>query len=228
VLVVPPRKRRGRRRGSPCSLMTARGRSWGGRSRCSPAPPNCWLRCAARRDPHRPEPRAIGGVSGRIRWDHGSSAPPPRSSRPRWRSASTSTGRPRTRRTRRARFARAEARRALLGRAAASLDFRGFAACAWDLDAPSKRYREFVTACGPYADAVLSDRRAFLVRTGMVYTFRQFPFMDPELPDDLMPAPGHRAEAVAIFRDRYGPRRHRRSATSTGPPSTTHLKGRST
>lgn len=91
----------------------------------------------------------------------------------------------------------------LLGRPAASLDFRGLAGRAWDLDALSKRYRDFVAAFGPYAGTELSDRRAFVVRTELVHTFRHFPFMDPELPDDLMPAPAHRADAVAIFHDLY-------------------------
>jgi phenylacetic acid degradation operon negative regulatory protein len=91
----------------------------------------------------------------------------------------------------------------LLGRPAASLDFRGFAARAWDLEALSSRYHDFVAAFGPYAGTELPDWQAFRVRTELVHRFRHFPFMDPELPDDLMPAPGHRAEAVAIFHDLY-------------------------
>src|SRR5215218_9670444 len=95
----------------------------------------------------------------------------------------------------------------LLGRPAASLDFRAFASRAWDLDALGARYRAFVDEFAPFAtvDARrrLDDREAFLVRTRLVHVFRRFPALDPELPDELIPAPRHRADAVALFHELY-------------------------
>ena len=40
-------------------------------------------------------------------------------------------------------------------------------------------------------------------RTWLVHTFRQFPFLDPELPEDLVPEPQHRPEAIRLFHDLY-------------------------
>jgi phenylacetic acid degradation operon negative regulatory protein len=94
----------------------------------------------------------------------------------------------------------------LLGRPAASLDFRAFASRAWDLDALGERYRAFVDEFAPFAKANarrLDDRGAFLVRTRLVHVFRRFPALDPELPDELIPAPRHRAAAVALFHELY-------------------------
>jgi phenylacetic acid degradation operon negative regulatory protein len=89
----------------------------------------------------------------------------------------------------------------LLGRPAASLDFRALAARAWDLDELCARYAAFAEALRRARPK--GDREAFLVRTRLVHAFRQFPFLDPELPDELMPAPERRTRAVALFHDRY-------------------------
>jgi phenylacetic acid degradation operon negative regulatory protein len=95
----------------------------------------------------------------------------------------------------------------MLGRPAASLDFRAFVSRAWDLDALDERYLAFLDDFSPYADGGgrrgMDDREAFLLRTRLVHVFRRFPALDPELPDDLMHAPRHRAEAVALFHRLY-------------------------
>lgn len=95
----------------------------------------------------------------------------------------------------------------LLARSVPYPDFRTFAARAWDLDSLAERYRAFAEEFGPYtgkgATAALDDRRAFLLRTRLVHMFRQFPFLDPELPDDLIPSPEHRAAAVKLFHELY-------------------------
>jgi len=95
----------------------------------------------------------------------------------------------------------------LLARPAGRLDFEAFAARAWDVDELTKRYHAFVIAFGGHAPAGgdgLDDHEAFLVRTRLVHAFRQFPFLDPGLPDDLVPTHGHRAQAVGLFHDLYG------------------------
>jgi phenylacetic acid degradation operon negative regulatory protein len=95
----------------------------------------------------------------------------------------------------------------MLGRPAASLDFRALVSRAWDLDALDERYRAFLDEFAPHANGGgrrgMDDREAFLLRTRLVHVFRRFPALDPELPDDLMHAPRHRAEAVALFHRLY-------------------------
>ena len=90
----------------------------------------------------------------------------------------------------------------MVGRPAAGLDFRALVSRAWDLDALDSRYRAFIdefSTPAPRAD----EHDAFLLRTRLVHVFRRFPALDPELPDELMHAPAHRAKAVALFHRRY-------------------------
>jgi phenylacetic acid degradation operon negative regulatory protein len=71
----------------------------------------------------------------------------------------------------------------------------------WDLDALAKRYRAFVDA---FADAPAeTDRDTWQLRTRLVHTFRQFAFVDPELPEDLIAAPEGRRAAIDLFHSRY-------------------------
>lgn len=95
----------------------------------------------------------------------------------------------------------------MLGSPAASLDFRAFVGRVWDLDELARRYRSFVDEYGPYAAGPsrtgLDDPQALVLRTRLIHTFRQFPFLDPELPEDLVAAPPHRAKAVRLFHDLY-------------------------
>jgi len=105
----------------------------------------------------------------------------------------------------------------MVGRPAEGLDFRALASRAWDLDALDERYRAFVeefsdaanrsavarsTAAGRNGNPATSSaaaHEAFQLRTRLVHAFRRFPALDPELPDDLIHAPAHRADAVALF-----------------------------
>jgi phenylacetic acid degradation operon negative regulatory protein len=110
----------------------------------------------------------------------------------------------------------------MVGRPAEGLDFRALASRAWDLDALDERYRAFVdefsraaeAAAPRAADALAAANspadapapvdsadahEAFQLRTRLIHAFRRFPALDPELPDDLIHAPAHRADAVALF-----------------------------
>jgi phenylacetic acid degradation operon negative regulatory protein len=74
----------------------------------------------------------------------------------------------------------------------------------WDLTGLVDRYEAFVAEFGPFAGggaraAVEDDGEAFLVRTRLVHTFRGFPFLDPELPEELAPVSGPREAAVVVF-----------------------------
>jgi len=95
----------------------------------------------------------------------------------------------------------------ILGQPAAGLDFRSFVARVWDLDDLAARYKSFAAEFGHYSPARvrarLDDREALLLRTRLTHIYRQFPFLDPELPEDLVRGPEHRPEAVRLFHDLY-------------------------
>lgn len=89
----------------------------------------------------------------------------------------------------------------LLARPAGIGDVHAFVARAWDLDALEDAYTAFVAEFG--SASARDDSAAFALRTGLVHSFRQFPFVDPELPARLVPAPARRADAVQLFHDQY-------------------------
>jgi len=72
---------------------------------------------------------------------------------------------------------------------------------AWDLDALSRRYEEFVAEFEGRQPRSSGARFAALVE--LVHAWRRFPFGDPEIPDGLLPAdwPGRRAKQ--LFDDRH-------------------------
>jgi phenylacetic acid degradation operon negative regulatory protein len=77
----------------------------------------------------------------------------------------------------------------------------------WDLTGLVERYEAFVAEFGPYGgrgvDAGVEvgvDANAFRLRTRLMHTFRGFPFLDPELPEELAPVSAPRDAAVAVFR----------------------------
>lgn len=78
---------------------------------------------------------------------------------------------------------------------------------AWNLEEVTRRYEQFVEEFGSLTSRrfqrQLSDRDAFVVRMRATHAFRAFPFLDPELPDSLMPSPQIRPRAVEIFHHVY-------------------------
>lgn len=72
---------------------------------------------------------------------------------------------------------------------------------AWDLDGLGEEYRAFVRTFSNRSPRAARMRFAALVE--LLHRWRRFPFIDPELPDELLPVHwrGHRARAV--FDDRY-------------------------
>ncbi len=95
----------------------------------------------------------------------------------------------------------------LIGSSARSLDLRRLVERAWDVEGLAERYRAFVDEFTAYrskaARQTLDDRAAFLLRTRLVHMFRGFPFLDPDLPDDLMSDPRVRSDAVSTFHEVY-------------------------
>ncbi|HEX2110257.1 MAG TPA: PaaX family transcriptional regulator C-terminal domain-containing protein [Gaiellaceae bacterium] len=110
----------------------------------------------------------------------------------------------------------------LVARPAGSAAVEPLVARAWDAAGLAARYRAFVEAFARYEDDGLADREAFLVRTRLAHAFRQFPSLDPELPDEVAPTNGHRERAVAIFHALYGslaPPAQRHFDAATGSPA---------
>jgi phenylacetic acid degradation operon negative regulatory protein len=72
---------------------------------------------------------------------------------------------------------------------------------AWDLDALADRYRRFVDAVEALDPR--DDAARFAALVTLVHEWRRFPFVDPEIPDALLPPdwPGHRAKV--LFDERH-------------------------
>jgi phenylacetic acid degradation operon negative regulatory protein len=84
-----------------------------------------------------------------------------------------------------------------------------FVSRAWDLSGLVARYEGFASEFEPFVRGGragrLSDAEAFATRTRLVHLFREFPVLDPELPDELAPSVGiARARAVELFHVLYG------------------------
>jgi phenylacetic acid degradation operon negative regulatory protein len=72
---------------------------------------------------------------------------------------------------------------------------------AWDLDGVSARYQDFIAA---FADAAPATGADFLVaQTRLVHAWRRFPFLDPQLPADLLPAGWAGTTAARLFETRH-------------------------
>lgn len=73
---------------------------------------------------------------------------------------------------------------------------------AWDLDGLASDYRGFVAEFEALAP---SDPAAcFAARALLVHEWRRFPFADPEIPDELLPADWPGRSAKVLFDDRRG------------------------
>ena len=70
---------------------------------------------------------------------------------------------------------------------------------AWDLDAVSQLYDEFIAA---FATASPAD--PLVATIGLVHAWRRFPWTDPDLPTELLPPHWRRPRAAAVFQRRHG------------------------
>jgi phenylacetic acid degradation operon negative regulatory protein len=69
---------------------------------------------------------------------------------------------------------------------------------AWDLASLTRRYEDFIGAFGAKS---LVDPLAAMVE--LVHAWRRFPWTDPDLPSDLLPAAWPRPRAATLFRRRH-------------------------
>ena len=90
-------------------------------------------------------------------------------------------------------------------------DDRALVARCWDLSAIAARYRRFITTMRPRAAALhrrvragtIADDGCFAEKIWLVHEYRKFLFVDPGLPDRLLPARRPDREAAALFRRTY-------------------------
>jgi phenylacetic acid degradation operon negative regulatory protein len=77
-------------------------------------------------------------------------------------------------------------------------DLRSLVRQAWDLDAIETNYEQFLTEFGG------RQRRNPLIGTvELVHAWRRFPWIDPALPDELLPRPWSGAAAARLFARRH-------------------------
>jgi phenylacetic acid degradation operon negative regulatory protein len=72
---------------------------------------------------------------------------------------------------------------------------------AWDLEGLSDAYRGFVTRYGRQRPR--DGESVFRAQTELVHDWRKFPFLDPDLPDHLLPSGWPRQRAYEVFQQRH-------------------------
>lgn len=72
---------------------------------------------------------------------------------------------------------------------------------AWDLDEVEGRYLDFLTDFEELRAE--SPREAFVAQVRMVQEWRRFPFLDPDLPSELLDHDWPGSRAAAVFHDRH-------------------------
>ena len=89
----------------------------------------------------------------------------------------------------------------LIGTSPGDMPVNRLAERAWDLEDLCDRYAQFAAEFGTSRDsaAALSGRDAFLIRARAAHAFRQFAYLDPEVPDRLLPDPSARHYAAEAF-----------------------------
>ena len=85
---------------------------------------------------------------------------------------------------------------------------RDIAARAWDLAGLDSDYRDLLGRYAPrlaeYRAGGLDDRAALVERMRLVYDYRHFPFRDPDLPAELLPADWAGRQAHDLFLQAHG------------------------
>jgi phenylacetic acid degradation operon negative regulatory protein len=80
-------------------------------------------------------------------------------------------------------------------------DPRSLVADAWDLEAVRAQYEAFIDDFARVR--ALSAEACFRQQTLLVHAWRRFPFLDPDLPAELLPAGWPRERAHALFVNRH-------------------------
>ncbi len=80
-------------------------------------------------------------------------------------------------------------------------DPRRVIADAWDLDGVAEGYRSFIARFGRLQPT--SPEATFRAQTLLVHAWRRFPFLDPDLPEEMLPAAWPRSRAHDVFHERH-------------------------
>jgi phenylacetic acid degradation operon negative regulatory protein len=72
---------------------------------------------------------------------------------------------------------------------------------AWDLPALREHYEQFIEDFAHLRPR--GGEPSFAAQTALVHAWRRFPFIDPDLPDDLLPRDWPRRRAYELFRERH-------------------------
>jgi phenylacetic acid degradation operon negative regulatory protein len=72
---------------------------------------------------------------------------------------------------------------------------------AWDLEGVAEAYRAFIARFGRLRPG--SPEAMFRAQTLLVHEWRKFPFLDPDLPADMLPARWPRRRAHDLFQERH-------------------------
>jgi phenylacetic acid degradation operon negative regulatory protein len=75
------------------------------------------------------------------------------------------------------------------------------AALAWDLDAVAGRYEAFISEFAGLLPQ--PGNETLIAQTRLVHEWRRFPFLDPQLPGELLPADWSGTRAVRLFHARH-------------------------
>jgi phenylacetic acid degradation operon negative regulatory protein len=78
---------------------------------------------------------------------------------------------------------------------------RRVAEAAWDLDAVVDQYEEFIADFAPLRAS--TPAACFRAQTELVHAWRKFPFLDPDLPEDLLRPGWPRRRAHDLFLERH-------------------------
>jgi phenylacetic acid degradation operon negative regulatory protein len=73
---------------------------------------------------------------------------------------------------------------------------------AWDLAEVADAYHDFIAEFGRLRPK--TPEAVFRAQTLLVHTWRKFPFLDPDLPEAVLPSQWPRMRAHDIFQDRHG------------------------
>jgi phenylacetic acid degradation operon negative regulatory protein len=76
-------------------------------------------------------------------------------------------------------------------------------AAAWDLDDVRSAYETFISDFAAIRPSSGSGEVFFRVQTLLVHAWRKFPFLDPDLPAELLPAGWPRRRAHELFTGRH-------------------------
>lgn len=72
---------------------------------------------------------------------------------------------------------------------------------AWDLEAVSAAYRGFIAGFGRLRPG--TPDAVFRAQTLLVHEWRKFPFLDPDLPEGMLPSGWPRSRAHEVFQERH-------------------------